>query len=382
MARSQSPNSANSQFFICFAPCDFLDGQYTVWGQVVEGMEHVDRLKRGEPVSKSGPHRQDAGGRRHRPQDVRVRKQRLRFRPFPRNRCVGPGASARCGAAACRAGQAGPASSRTAALRDPAGPARARRRAGLQRHQGHPGAALTGERLRGEPRRGRGHAAQARRSPTRWPAFARPAKRLSRRPHPLRRGRARPACSATSTPRSRRRARAARSRCAFDFAGPDLDEAIAALGRCAAAALHRRPARAEDERDRRDYQTVYAARGRRGRRADRRAALHARAVRAASRRAASAGTSSRCMSAPAPSCRSRPTTRRAPHACRMGRVVAETADALNAVARRGRAHRRRRHHLAAPAGKRHGRGRHASRRSPARPRSSSRPATASGPSTC
>jgi cyclophilin family peptidyl-prolyl cis-trans isomerase len=51
MARTQNPNSANSQFFICFAPCDFLDGQYTVWGQVVEGMEHVDRLKRGEPVS-------------------------------------------------------------------------------------------------------------------------------------------------------------------------------------------------------------------------------------------------------------------------------------------------------------------------------------------
>ncbi len=51
MARTQNPNSANSQFFICFAPCDFLDGQYTVWGQVLEGMEHVDRLKRGEPVS-------------------------------------------------------------------------------------------------------------------------------------------------------------------------------------------------------------------------------------------------------------------------------------------------------------------------------------------
>ena len=51
MARTSDPNSANSQFFICFAPCDFLDGQYTVWGQVVEGMEHVDRLKRGEPVS-------------------------------------------------------------------------------------------------------------------------------------------------------------------------------------------------------------------------------------------------------------------------------------------------------------------------------------------
>jgi cyclophilin family peptidyl-prolyl cis-trans isomerase len=51
MARTQNPNSANSQFFICFQPCDFLDGQYTVWGQVVQGMEHVDRLKRGEPVS-------------------------------------------------------------------------------------------------------------------------------------------------------------------------------------------------------------------------------------------------------------------------------------------------------------------------------------------
>ncbi len=50
MARSSSPNSANSQFFICFADSNFLDGQYTVWGQVTEGMEHVDKLKRGEPV--------------------------------------------------------------------------------------------------------------------------------------------------------------------------------------------------------------------------------------------------------------------------------------------------------------------------------------------
>jgi cyclophilin family peptidyl-prolyl cis-trans isomerase len=50
MARAQNPNSANSQFFICFTDCSFLDGQYTVWGQVVDGMEHVDRLKRGEPV--------------------------------------------------------------------------------------------------------------------------------------------------------------------------------------------------------------------------------------------------------------------------------------------------------------------------------------------
>ena len=50
MARAQNPNSANSQFFICFTDCSFLDGQYTVWGQVVEGMEHVDKIKRGEPV--------------------------------------------------------------------------------------------------------------------------------------------------------------------------------------------------------------------------------------------------------------------------------------------------------------------------------------------
>ena len=47
MARAASPNSANSQFFICFSRADFLDGQYTVFGQVVEGMEHVDLIKRG-----------------------------------------------------------------------------------------------------------------------------------------------------------------------------------------------------------------------------------------------------------------------------------------------------------------------------------------------
>ncbi len=49
MARSQSPNSANSQFFICFNDCSFLNKQYTVWGQVVEGMQFVDQIKRGEP---------------------------------------------------------------------------------------------------------------------------------------------------------------------------------------------------------------------------------------------------------------------------------------------------------------------------------------------
>lgn len=50
MARSQNPNSANSQFFIVFDDARFLDKQYTVWGQVVEGMENVDTIKRGEPV--------------------------------------------------------------------------------------------------------------------------------------------------------------------------------------------------------------------------------------------------------------------------------------------------------------------------------------------
>ena len=50
MARSQSPNSANSQFFICFDDARFLDKQYTAWGKVVSGMENVDKIKRGEPV--------------------------------------------------------------------------------------------------------------------------------------------------------------------------------------------------------------------------------------------------------------------------------------------------------------------------------------------
>ena len=48
MARSSSPDSANSQFFICFAPAPFLDGQYTAWGKVVEGMELVHRIKKGD----------------------------------------------------------------------------------------------------------------------------------------------------------------------------------------------------------------------------------------------------------------------------------------------------------------------------------------------
>ena len=49
MARTNNPNSANSQFFICFDDASFLDRQYTVWGQVTSGMEAVDALARGEP---------------------------------------------------------------------------------------------------------------------------------------------------------------------------------------------------------------------------------------------------------------------------------------------------------------------------------------------
>ena len=50
MARSQNPNSANSQFFICFDDAAWLNRQYSVWGQVIEGMDVVDQIKKGEPV--------------------------------------------------------------------------------------------------------------------------------------------------------------------------------------------------------------------------------------------------------------------------------------------------------------------------------------------
>ena len=54
MARTNDPNSANSQFFICFDDATFLDGQYTVWGEVTEGMENVDALPKGEPPRAPG----------------------------------------------------------------------------------------------------------------------------------------------------------------------------------------------------------------------------------------------------------------------------------------------------------------------------------------
>jgi peptidylprolyl isomerase len=54
MARTNNPNSANSQFFICFDDATFLDGQYTVWGVVTEGMDHIDALPKGEPPRAPG----------------------------------------------------------------------------------------------------------------------------------------------------------------------------------------------------------------------------------------------------------------------------------------------------------------------------------------
>jgi len=54
MARSANPNSADSQFFICLDTASYLDGQYTVWGEVSEGMEHVDALPKGEPPREPG----------------------------------------------------------------------------------------------------------------------------------------------------------------------------------------------------------------------------------------------------------------------------------------------------------------------------------------
>ena len=54
MARTANPDSANSQFFICFDDARFLDRQYTVWGEVIEGMDHVDALPKGEPPRAPG----------------------------------------------------------------------------------------------------------------------------------------------------------------------------------------------------------------------------------------------------------------------------------------------------------------------------------------
>ena len=73
MARTSNPHSANSQFFIMFDEGSFLNGQYTVVGEVVSGMDVVDKLKRGEPPARSRQDPQDAGRVRH-----RITKRRLR----------------------------------------------------------------------------------------------------------------------------------------------------------------------------------------------------------------------------------------------------------------------------------------------------------------
>jgi peptidylprolyl isomerase len=54
MARTNNPHSANSQFFICLDDATFLDNQYTVWGEVVDGMDHIDALPKGEPPRNPG----------------------------------------------------------------------------------------------------------------------------------------------------------------------------------------------------------------------------------------------------------------------------------------------------------------------------------------
>jgi peptidylprolyl isomerase len=60
MARSQSPDSADSQFFICFGPAPFLDGKYTAWGEVVSGMEHIDAIKKGDEDDNGSVDKPDA----------------------------------------------------------------------------------------------------------------------------------------------------------------------------------------------------------------------------------------------------------------------------------------------------------------------------------
>jgi peptidylprolyl isomerase len=59
MARAQDPDSADSQFFICLAPAPFLDGQYTIWGQVIDGMDNVDKIKKGDKDDNGAVHDPD-----------------------------------------------------------------------------------------------------------------------------------------------------------------------------------------------------------------------------------------------------------------------------------------------------------------------------------
>ena len=168
-------------------------------------------------------------------------------------------------------------------------------------------ARLKGVRDRGDGRvRGRGHPAPRARARTAGPPSCGPASgwRAGDRIALRRDATTAPACSARSTPRSPEKGEGGEVTLAFDLAGPD-----ARRGHRRASALMPLPPyiaakRAEDERDRTDYQTVYAARGRLGGRARPRACISRRSCwRALDARGRRAGTSSPCTSAPAPSCR-------------------------------------------------------------------------------
>ena len=164
-----------------------------------------------------------------------------------------------------------------------------------------------------------------------------------RRRHPLRRRG--PGLLPRPTRRhGRSQGRGRRSDAALRVSRPGARPGDRRTGRHAAAALHRRASRAPDERDRADYQTLFAADGGLGRGADRGPAFHRRSAGAGSRARHRACTRSRCMSAPARSCRSRPRTppTTSMHA-EWGSLTAATADALNAVHAPRRAHRRGRH---------------------------------------
>ena len=96
MARAASPDSGDSQFFICFDDASFLDGQYTAWGNVIEGMDNVDKIKKGEPVNNPDKIVKATMGASFAPRGVeKAHAHRpLRFRPAGRPHCLAAGRSA------------------------------------------------------------------------------------------------------------------------------------------------------------------------------------------------------------------------------------------------------------------------------------------------
>ena len=261
------------------------------------------------------------------------------------------GASARCGAAAGRAGQPGPASSRTAALRDLPSLLAAGRHAGVQRHQGDPGAARPAGASAAASGRDRGDCCIARLDRIAL-ARLRPARPSGSRSATASASarRAASACSASSMRRSSSKGEGGEVTLAFDFTGPVLDEAIAALGAHAAAALYRRRARPDDAATATDYQTVYARDE--GAVAAPTAGLHftpATAARAATRAASPRHSChAACRRRHVPAGQGRGHRDHRMHA-EWGEIDAETAARAQPARARGRAHRRGRHHGAAAA---------------------------------